>query len=53
MMGYKTILYEKDGPNRIITLNRPEAANALNEELSKEFYEVISEGESEPEAQIL
>ena len=42
-MGYKTILYEKDGPNRIITLNRPEAANALNEELSKEFYEVISE----------
>ena len=43
MMGYKTILYEKDGPNRIITLNRPEAANALNEELSKEFYEVISE----------
>ena len=42
-MGYKTILYEKDGPNRIITLNRPEAANALNEELSKEFYEVISD----------
>ena len=42
-MGYKTILYEKDGPNRIITLNRPEVANALNEELSKEFYEVISE----------
>ena len=42
-MGYKTILYEKDGPNRIITLNRPEAANALNEELSKQFYEVISE----------
>ena len=42
-MGYKTILYEKDGPIRIITLNRPEAANALNEELSKEFYEVISD----------
>ena len=38
---------EKDGPNRIITLNRPEAANALNEELSKEFYEVISDQDKE------
>ena len=42
-MVEKTILVEREGPIKIITLNRPEAANALNDQLSMEFYDAICE----------
>ena len=35
-MSYETILVETDGPVGIITLNRPDAMNALNKMLTLE-----------------
>ena len=40
-MAYKTILLEKKGPVALITLNRPEALNALNEQLMDELTEAL------------
>ena len=42
-MVEKTILVEREGPIKIITFNRPEVANALNDQLSMEFYDAICE----------
>lgn len=40
-MGYKTIIYEKDGLTGIIRLNRPERMNAVIEEMYLELQEVL------------
>ena len=41
----ETILYEKTGVDNhvaVITLNRPEASNAINRQLRRELQEVIN-----------
>lgn len=40
-MAYKTLIVETDGPVGIITLNRPEALNALNSQLLGELVAVL------------
>ena len=40
-MAYKTILLEKKGAVALITLNRPEALNALNEQLMDELTDAL------------
>ena len=40
-MTYKTILTEEDGKVAIITLNRPEVLNALNDQLMDELGEAL------------
>ncbi|MCH8201643.1 MAG: enoyl-CoA hydratase [Proteobacteria bacterium] len=40
-MAYKTILLEKKGPVALITLNRPEALNALNKQLMDELTDAL------------
>lgn len=40
-MAYKTILLEKKGAVALITLNRPEALNALNKQLMDELTEAL------------
>ena len=42
-MSGETILKERDGGLLILTLNRPDEANALNYELAKDFYETMVE----------
>ena len=37
----KTVILEKEDTLRIITLNRPESANTLNLELSKDLYDAV------------
>lgn len=37
-MGYKNILYDKEGPIVTITLNRPDALNAISPELETELH---------------
>lgn len=37
------VLYEKQGPIAVITINRPEARNALNEEVRNELYNALQE----------
>jgi enoyl-CoA hydratase/carnithine racemase len=49
MTNYKNILYQKQRKGVLITLNRPNALNALNEELMNEFDQALSEAETDPE----
>ena len=41
-MAYETLLVETDGAVGIVTLNRPEALNALNRKLCAELMEVLA-----------
>ena len=43
MAGYEFVRYERDGPVVTITLNRPEALNALSRPLEGELHEALDE----------
>jgi enoyl-CoA hydratase/carnithine racemase len=49
MTNYKNILYQKQRQGVLITLNRPNALNAMNEELMNELDQALSEAETDPE----
>src|SRR3972149_10211382 len=49
MAQYKTLLYEKQRRGLLITLNRPRALNAMNEELMNELDDALAEAETDPE----
>jgi enoyl-CoA hydratase/carnithine racemase len=52
-MGYETILYEKKGARAKITLNRPEALNALNRTMVMEFGQALEEAENDNEVRVV
>ncbi len=52
-MGYKTILYEKKKAMAKITLNRPEALNALNRTMVMEFGQALEEAENDNEVRVV
>ncbi len=47
-MAYETIIVEKEGNVGIVTLNRPEALNALNNQLISELGAVLDAWEGDP-----
>jgi enoyl-CoA hydratase/carnithine racemase len=49
MSNYETILYEKQRHGVLITLNRPKALNAMNQDLWKELDHALAEAETDPE----
>ena len=49
MAEYKEILYEKQRRGVLITLNRPEAMNALSRSLLKELHQALDDAEADPE----
>jgi len=49
MAQYKTLLYEKQRSGVLITLNRPNALNAMNQEMMNELDAAFAEAESDPE----
>jgi enoyl-CoA hydratase/carnithine racemase len=49
MSNYETILYEKQHHGALITLNRPKALNAMNQDLLKELDHALAEAETDPE----
>jgi enoyl-CoA hydratase/carnithine racemase len=49
MSDYTQILYEKQRKGVLITLNRPEAMNAISPTLERELKQAMSEAESDPE----
>lgn len=49
MSNYKNILYQKQRKGVLITLDRPDALNAMNEELMNELDQGLSEAETDAE----
>ena len=49
MSNYKTILYEKQRHGVLITLNRPNALNAMNQDLLGEIDYALADAETDPE----
>jgi enoyl-CoA hydratase len=49
MPEYKEIVYQKQRHGVLITLNRPEALNAITRPMLKEFHQALDEAESDPE----
>lgn len=47
MSDYEHVLYEVDGPVLTITLNRPDALNALSPDLEREFHEALDEAKTD------
>ncbi|RLB32434.1 MAG: hypothetical protein DRH20_14805 [Deltaproteobacteria bacterium] len=53
MKAYRTILYEKQAPVGILTMNRPEKLNAMNLEMKNELYEALSQMEADDEIRVV
>jgi len=47
------VLYEKEGPIAWITLNRPEAVNAVNQEVRELLPRYLFQAEADPEVRVL
>jgi 2-(1,2-epoxy-1,2-dihydrophenyl)acetyl-CoA isomerase len=52
-MGYESIVVEKKNQITRITLNRPQALNAFNDQMGDEFYAALKEAEKDPETRCL
>ena len=48
-MEYQCIRYTKENGVGIITIDRPEARNAINAQVREEIYDVLVEAETDPE----
>jgi enoyl-CoA hydratase/carnithine racemase len=49
MAQYRTLLYEKQRSGVLITLNRPNALNAMNQQMMNELDAAFAEAEGDPE----
>ena len=49
MNEYKEILYEKQRGGALITLNRPEAMNAISRSMIKEVHQALDDAEQDKE----
>ena len=52
-MPYETILFEKAGPVVTITLNRPEALNAINPQMTSELHQALDQAEADAEVRAM
>lgn len=52
-MSYETILTATDGHIGTLTLNRPEALNALNQQMMREVHEVITAWDKDPDVRAI
>src|SRR5712692_10136652 len=52
-MSYEMILYEKAGPVVTITLNRPQALNAINPQMTAELHQALDAADADPEARAI
>ncbi len=52
-MIFKTIIFEKKGPIALVTLNRPEKKNAINEQMSRELIQIMDEIEKDDDLKVM
>jgi enoyl-CoA hydratase/carnithine racemase len=52
-MAYETILYEKTGAVLTLTLDRPDALNALSQQMVAELHRALDEGEADREVRAI
>ena len=52
-MAYRNLLYEKDNGIGIVTINRPQAANALDDQAYSELHELFQEIEKDKEVRVV
>ena len=52
-MAYNTLLVETDGPLAIVTVNRPKAMNALNDEFFTELNQLLDELEGNDQTRVI
>ena len=52
-MAYETILYEKKAPVATLTLNRPEALNAISQQMTAELHRALDEADADREVRAI
>jgi len=52
-MTYEAILYEKAGPVATITLNRPQALNAINPQMTAELHTALDVADADPDVRAI
>ena len=52
-MDYQNILYGKDGPVLTLTLNRPDALNAISPALEQELHAALDEADADAEVRAI
>jgi enoyl-CoA hydratase/carnithine racemase len=52
-MAYETILYEKAAPVATITLNRPEALNAISQQMTAELHRALDQADADREVRAI
>jgi len=52
MPTYETVEYERDGATAHVRLDRPDALNALNEQLLSEFVDALAHAEADDEVRV-
>jgi enoyl-CoA hydratase/carnithine racemase len=52
-MEYENVILERNGGVATITLNRPDALNALSSDMSRELWHAIEGAEADPESRVL
>jgi enoyl-CoA hydratase/carnithine racemase len=53
MGNYQNLLYEKQRKGVLLTMNRPEALNALSRDLENEIHQALDEAEADPEVRYI
>jgi len=52
-MTYETIVHEQAGPVVTLTLNRPDALNAISPQMTKELHAALDEADANPEVRAI
>jgi enoyl-CoA hydratase/carnithine racemase len=52
-MAYETILYDTSGPVATITLNRPEALNAISQSMTAELHRALDQADADREVRAI
>lgn len=52
-MNYETIIFEKKGAVVVITLNRPQKRNAINQQMNRELFQAFGEVENDEQVRAM